>query len=423
MNFMKKLSQVATETANAINNKTNELKAVYEKDKWSGLLDVAEKNISSMADSTNEYMGNLKRINEKVIHETAKDANSSFEAIWKSTFAVSKTTLTFIGSDLKVQALKMYKAWEDLEVEKKFSPELSLLFKATNVLMPEDLMRYCGATRDGAIYTMNGIQVEIYGEIWLAVNDIEKQRKGSLPLLQYIVVSSTQENMSDDFLLRNCLSVMYKIPEVKEAYDALYRDYLLNNPDVTPLDTPFEERVTPVAEISETEGEEKGELLNKIKDNASSYLTSGKDALNSIVSKYKSTQVTKSSNATVDDAVQDFKSFTEGNQSVLQSESPEIIRLREELKQAHAKIAAVQSGTLDVQNVQEKVEVVESQEIVQKPVAPKKTPVKKTVTADGTKPKPAAKKAVAKKATVETEPVKKVVKKTVNKATKADSEE
>lgn len=299
MSFLKKMGKVVSNTATKITETKNNLAQAYEKDSWVGLMDIAEKKIDDFNVVTNAYIDNLKTVNEKVIHETAKNSNSSFEAIWRSTFAVSKETFTFIGKDLKDQAVKMYKAWEEIEVERNFSPELNLLFLASSAINPEELMKYCGATRDGAIFTINNVQVEIYGEIWLDLTAPDKRFNGSLSLLQHIILHATEENLSDEVLLRNCLSIMYKLPEVKERYNALYAEYLANNPSITPLASPFDEREAEPVESSEDSAtnEEKAqdkplispdlkasgaELFNKIKDGTSDYLQKGKE----LVSKY-----------------------------------------------------------------------------------------------------------------------------------------
>lgn len=417
MSFLKKLGQVATNTANAITTKTNELKQVYEKESLSGLLDRAEKNLTDLTDSTNEYLGNLKRVNEKVIHDTAKNANSTFDAILKSTFAVSKETVMFIGRDLKDQALKIYKAWEDIEVANEFSPELNLLYKATSVLSPEDLMAYCGAARDGAIYTMNNIQVEVYGEIWMDVKEQDKQHKGSLGLLQHIVVNSTDEKMSDEFLLRNCLSVMYKIPEVANEYNRLYAQYLLENPDVTPLTSPFEVREPIAQEPSEEKiTNSTGELVSKVKESATQYIKSGKEAVVNLANKYKVDNTkdesvvdnvfpehaqVKTDAEVVEDAVQDFKKLREEKTAtVVQAEDPEVVRLRNELQEAYAKLQQLQSEK-QVAPVLEKT----------KPAAKK---IVKTEAAD--EAKPAAKKP-ARKTTAKTKPATDEAKPATKKAT------
>ncbi len=425
MSFLKKLGQVATNTANAITTKTTELKQVYEKESLSGLLDRAEKNLTDLTDSTNEYLGNLKRVNEKVIHDTAKNANSTFDAILKSTFAVSKETVMFIGKDLKDQALKIYKAWEDIEVANEFSTELNLLYKATAVLSPEDLMAYCGAERDGAIYTMNNIQVEVYGEIWMDVKEQDKQHKGSLGLLQHIVVNSTEEKMTDEFLLRNCLSVMYKIPEVATEYNRLYAQHLLENPDLTPLNTPFDVREPMAQESAEGEAttNSTGELVSKVKESATQYIKSGKEAVVNLANKYKADNTkdeaavdtafleqpqVQSAGEVVEEAVQDFKKLCEEKTAtVLQTEDPEVVRLRNELEKAYAKLQQLQAEP-QVAPVAEKV----------KPAA-KKAATKKTVKAEAVadEVKPAAKKAARKAATTKAVAEKTVEKPAAKKAT------
>lgn len=424
MSFLKKLGQVATNTANAITTKTNELKQVYEKESLSGLLDRAEKNLTDFTDSTNEYLGNLKRVNEKVIHDTAKNANSTLDAILKSTFAVSKETVMFIGRDLKDQALKIYKAWEDIEVANEFSPELNLLYKATSVLSPEDLMAYCGANRDGAIYTMNNIQVEVYGEIWMDVKEQDKQHKGSLGLLQHVVVNSTDEKMSDEFLLRNCLSVMYKIPEVANEYSRLYAQYLLENPDVTPLASPFDVREPVAQEDGEVEKATNStdELVSKVKESATKYIKNGKEAVVNLANKYKAENIKDESavgtdspeqpqvqtdGEVVEEPVQDFKKLREEKTAtVVQAEDSEVVRLRNELQQAYAKLQQLQAEP-QVAPVAEKTKpatkkatakkVVKTEAVADEAKPAVKKPVRKTTTKTETAEKPAAKKATSRK--------------------------
>lgn len=420
MSFFKKLGQVAADTANVIQKKSTELKTVYEKEKFSGLMSVAEKNLETLSVATSDYLDNLKKVNETVIHETAKNANSSFEAIWRSTFAVSKETLTFVSRDLKNQALKLYKAWEDVEVEKVTTPELKMLYDATKVVNPSTLMTFCGATKEGAVYTINNIQVDIYGEVWISPNAPDKQNLGSMSLLQYIIVNSTEENLTDELLLRQCLSMMYKIAMVRQEYDRLYADYLAANPEITPLATPFDERevqakAPEAAEAGETDAT--ATVVETVKVGAKQALEKGIKGVEVLSQKVKevSSQATKDikdawtpkEKSPSEDAQGDTVN-AQAQESVVtvnekeQALENEVQKLRQQLAEANAKAAQAP--------VQVAVPEAKPTEIA-KPATKRATPKAKTETVVK---KPATKRAAPKK-TVATTEDKPAVKKPVRK--------